>query len=60
MFCAVKATDAEPLLYALDVPTFVAVGVFGACGTVDAVIEFDADAVASESPLELTAFNLNV
>jgi hypothetical protein len=37
----------------------VTVPIVGTCGTVAAVIELDAE-VATESPLALTAFTLNV
>jgi hypothetical protein len=50
---------AKPLLYALPVPTSVAVPIVGACGTVVAIteLEFAEDA---EEPDELTATILNV
>jgi hypothetical protein len=55
----VNATDADPLLYARDVPTFVAVGAEIVSGFVEGVNEEEVE-LAVEFPLALVAIAVKV
>jgi hypothetical protein len=56
---AVKATDAEPLLYARPEPLLVTAPIVGACAVVVAVIELDEED-AGPLPVELVGTAVKV